>query len=742
MVWLGRLLVGLGCSVVLGWMALAIYFDFSRLGPPWLRAGLGVLVPVGALVALWLVRPRRRALAGILGAFVVVLVTWLAIPPSNERDWQPDVATLAFADIHGDRVIVHNVRNAEYRTETDYTVRLEDRALDLSKLRSLDLFLVHWGSPLIAHTIMSWGFEGDRYLAISIETRKEKGEQYSALRGFFRQYELVFVVADERDVVRLRTNVRGEDVHVYRLDAPPADARALLLRYLEEVNQLRERPQWYNALTDNCTTAIQRLARVGRPPVVVELEALPERLPRRAGVRHRRHRSLPAVLRPQGEEPHQRAGQGRRRRPTILGPDPGRASSDVPRPRRGDDAQGWSGDELRRAAAPASARARLGALGLWRLAACAGPVGTVRVDPKVVHRHLGRSAITTGEPSLARRATCSSSAVCFEAFDERPEAAIAELHRAMVAAGGDPDLLFALAELSFLHGQATTKPDYHLAAAVYAYAFLFPEGPGCAPRAVRPAPADRGGSLQLGAHGEPSPRRTARRSSRGAARSRCPSGRSRWRSIPPRSAPGIGSSTGSSPTAELEVHGLAMRYRWPGLGAPLAASTRPIDASRPGRDLVAPRLQVPVTALLRIAEARHALVQGRPLAGTLELHLAWDAETVSIAGEPVPLENEPTAALALTFTGVPIMELELLGFLGRLTGLMRSGPRSSPPRRTVPGSSPWSSCTARSRAWSAGWRCTIVCWPIPRSAAASSSGSSSTIPASPSRCPLSTCARP
>ena len=262
-VWVGRALVGLGCCGLLGWMALAIYFDFALLGPPGLRAGLGALVPVGAVVALWLVRPLRWVVAGILGAFVVVLALWLAIPPSNARDWQPDVATLAFADIRGDHVIVHNVRNAEYRTETDYTVRLEDRALDLSKLRSLDLFLIYWGSPLIAHTIMSWGFEGDQYLAISIETRKEKGEEYSALRGFFRQYELVFVVADERDVVRLRTNVRGEDVYVYRLDASPAEAGELLRRYLREINELRERPQWYNALTGNCTTAIMRLARAG-----------------------------------------------------------------------------------------------------------------------------------------------------------------------------------------------------------------------------------------------------------------------------------------------------------------------------------------------------------------------------------------------------------------------------------------------------------------------------------------------
>jgi len=259
-VWVGRAVVGLGCTALLGWMALAIAFDFALLGPPGLRAGLGALVPVGAGVALWRVRPLRWVVAGILGAFVLVLAAWLALPPSNTRDWQPDVATLPFADFDGERVTVHNVRNAVYRTETDYTVHLEDRTLDLATLRSLDLFLVYWGSPLIAHTILSWGFEGDQYLAISIETRKEQGEEYSALRGFFRQYELTFVVADERDVVRLRTNVRGEDVYLYRLDVAPADARRFLRRYLQEINQLRARPQWYNALTENCTTAITRLA--------------------------------------------------------------------------------------------------------------------------------------------------------------------------------------------------------------------------------------------------------------------------------------------------------------------------------------------------------------------------------------------------------------------------------------------------------------------------------------------------
>ena len=157
-------------------MTLAIYY--SPLQPAWLRVALSALVPIGGVVALLSVRPRRWAALGIVTAFALVLVAWLAIPPSNERDWQPDVAVLAFAEIQGDRVTVHNVRNNEYRSEADYRVRLEDRTFDLSRLRTLDLFLSYWGSPAIAHTILSWGFDDGQYLAISIETRKEKGEDY------------------------------------------------------------------------------------------------------------------------------------------------------------------------------------------------------------------------------------------------------------------------------------------------------------------------------------------------------------------------------------------------------------------------------------------------------------------------------------------------------------------------------------------------------------------------------------
>lgn len=311
------------------------------------------------------------------------------------------------------------------------------------------------------------------------------------------------------------------------------------------------------------------------------------------------------------------------------------------------------------------------ALGLT-LAACAGPISAVRVDPKVVQADLGRSAITTGEPSWPTRNVLFERGL-FGNFAAEPEAALADLHRAMVAAQGEPDLLFALAELSYLHGQAAKKPDYTLAAAVYAYAFLFPEGVGQAPGRFDPrlriaadlynwaltmsfASADgvevipRGGTFAL------------------------PFGRIEVAFDPTALRAGDRELTRFTPMAELTVEGLAMRYRWPGLGTPLAAATRPLESAPPGRDMVAPRLQVPVTALLRIPEARRALVQGEPLTGRLELHLPWDAETVAIAGEQVPLENEPTAALALTFTGVPVMEVETFGFLGRLTGLMQERP--------------------------------------------------------------------
>ena len=193
-----------------------------------------------------------------IGIFAVVIMWWLTIPPSNARDWQPDVAVLPYATFNGNEVTIHNIRNSDYRTETDYTVRHYDKTFDLAKLKSVDLSLVYWGSPYIAHTMMSFGFEGDGTICFSIETRKEIGEAYSTIKGFFRQYEITYVVADERDLIGLRTNYRvGEDVYLYRLNAPADLARNVFLSYLQEVNSLKEQPEWYNALTDNCTTSIR-----------------------------------------------------------------------------------------------------------------------------------------------------------------------------------------------------------------------------------------------------------------------------------------------------------------------------------------------------------------------------------------------------------------------------------------------------------------------------------------------------
>ncbi|MCB2147087.1 MAG: DUF4105 domain-containing protein [Deltaproteobacteria bacterium] len=248
------------CLVVMACLGtLAIYFSSLP----------SALLPIAsggfALVALILIpaglrKGKRRAWGGFLVLFALVLAAWwLLIPPSNDRNWQPDVAVLPWAEIQEHRVTVHHIRNVDYRTETDYTVRHYDRSFDLRELRSLDLFLVYWGSPSIAHTMLSFGFADGSFLCFSIETRKEVGEQYSAIKGFFKQFELTYVVADERDVVRLRTNYRiGEDVYLYRLKAPMAFARKVLLDYLREVNILREHPEWYRAMLTNCTTSILR----------------------------------------------------------------------------------------------------------------------------------------------------------------------------------------------------------------------------------------------------------------------------------------------------------------------------------------------------------------------------------------------------------------------------------------------------------------------------------------------------
>jgi hypothetical protein len=244
------------------WSFGALYFDFPTAG------AIAAILFVGVLLAVIIfARGKLLKLALIFGGFALVLAWWLTLKPSNDRAWQPDVAQTAWAEINGDEVTIHNVRNCDYRTETDFTPHWETRTVRLSQITGIDLATNYWGSPWIAHPIVSFQFSDGLPLCFSIETRKTIGQQYSTLEGFYRQYTLIYIVADERDVIRLRTNYRREDVYLYHTLASPAQAQERFREYISTVNVLHETPRWYNAVTSNCTTSIraQRAAKLRKP---------------------------------------------------------------------------------------------------------------------------------------------------------------------------------------------------------------------------------------------------------------------------------------------------------------------------------------------------------------------------------------------------------------------------------------------------------------------------------------------
>jgi len=206
---------------------------------------------------------RGSRWAGGAAALIIALVSgwWIHVQPSNDRNWQADVSREPWAEVHGDHVTLHNIRNFAYPidpTGNDLGESWETRTVSLSQLTGVDAFLNFWGVSWMAHPILSFQFRDVPPIAFSIETRKEKGENYSALGGLYRQYVLVYVVADERDVIRVRTNRRkGEQVYLYRTTLPPTEVRERFLEYIRSMNALREHPRWYNAITANCTTAIR-----------------------------------------------------------------------------------------------------------------------------------------------------------------------------------------------------------------------------------------------------------------------------------------------------------------------------------------------------------------------------------------------------------------------------------------------------------------------------------------------------
>jgi hypothetical protein len=263
---LGRILLGVAILLASAWCVLAtLRAPIGSEGVHEALAGLFGLVSLGALVGLFVARWRRRALTAFLVALVVFAVGWSRIQPSNDRPFRAEEGVLSYADIEGDKVTVHNIRNFSYRTETDFAPAYYDKTFDLSELDSVDLIAVYWMGPDIAHIMVSFGFAGRDYLAVSIEARKEQGEGYSTIDGFFRHYELYYVVADERDAIGVRALFRQdppEDVYLYRVKAQPENARRLFLAYLGKVNSLREKPEFYNTMTTNCTTNIWMHTRV------------------------------------------------------------------------------------------------------------------------------------------------------------------------------------------------------------------------------------------------------------------------------------------------------------------------------------------------------------------------------------------------------------------------------------------------------------------------------------------------
>jgi len=238
------------------WAVAALYVD-CRISA--LRIPVTLIYVLGVITVFVKFRRGRWAMVAYVLGFLIVLAWWFTLKPSNVGDWQQDVERTAWAEITGDRVTIHNLRNCNYRTETEYSDCWGDRSIYLSQIRATDLFLTNWGIPFVSHPIISFQFGDNEHIAFSVEARYKVGQDYSTVLGCFRQYELIFVTADERDVIRLRTNYRkGEEVFMYRFQATPEVARTMFVSYVTYLNTLKDHPQWYNEVTRNCTTTMDR----------------------------------------------------------------------------------------------------------------------------------------------------------------------------------------------------------------------------------------------------------------------------------------------------------------------------------------------------------------------------------------------------------------------------------------------------------------------------------------------------
>jgi hypothetical protein len=269
----GHMILALLVALTAFWGTLALWYrlpfgEIARYAVPALWILLALIALRASAFSRW------RQLIPYVVALVALLVWWQTIEPRSDKDWAPDVARQFTATIDGHTAGISDVRNFDWRSDQDFGERWEKRNYDLDAITSVDIINSYWSGPAIAHTLLSFGFADGRYLTFSIEVRRRRGEVYSEVSGFFKEDELVIIAADERDIIRVRSNVRGEDVQLFRLRVTPEQARAMFLALAAEANDLAAKPRFYNTVTANCTTILFGLARQISPTLPLDWRVL------------------------------------------------------------------------------------------------------------------------------------------------------------------------------------------------------------------------------------------------------------------------------------------------------------------------------------------------------------------------------------------------------------------------------------------------------------------------------------